>query len=92
MNLSVGLIDRLLGERVTLNVPRPDGEIVERQVKKLRRKMEAEQRMSQVQENVVFVRILDPTGDSLQRWTIGEDFESEIVDQWLIEKPISFIF
>jgi len=48
--------------------------------------MEAEKRLSQVQENVVFVRILDPAGDSLQRWTIGEDVEPEIVDQWADRK------
>ena len=87
MNFSIGLMDSLFGEWVTLRVPGPNGEIIRHEVtKKWLKKMEAEKKLPQVNEDVVHVRILDPTGEIFHTWTIGEDIEPEIVEQWADKK------
>ena len=87
MNFSIGLLDSLFGDWVTLRVPGPNGEIIRREVtKKWLKKMEAENRFSQVNDEVVHVRILDPAGEIFHTWTIGKDVEPEIVEQWADKK------
>ena len=95
MKSSVGLTKDLLGEFVTHRVSEPNGEIIRRAVtevtKKWLKKMEAEKKVSQVKEDVVHVRILDPTGEIFHTLTIGKDVEPEIVEQ-LADKESNTIY
>ena len=85
-------MDSLFGEWVTLRVPGPNGEIIRHEVtKKWLKKMEAEKKLPQVNEDVVHVRILDPTGEIFHTLTIGKDVEPEIVEQ-LADKESNTIY
>ncbi len=84
MKFSVGLIDELFGERVTLEIPGPDGRTVTRQVtEKWLAKMVAEKRMSRINQRTVSAHILDPDrGYFVETWIVGEDIDPELVEDF----------
>jgi hypothetical protein len=83
MNFSVGLIDGLFGKRITLEVPCPDGSVVQRQVtQKWFDRMVAEKKISPASQDSVLVCMIGPYGESRQTWIVGRDIDEKTVEEW----------
>lgn len=81
MKFYVGLWDLFFGEKVTLEVPGDDGDIIKRVVtKKWLEKMQSESKATRV--STVTVHILDTTGYSIEEWGIGTDVNAATVDKF----------
>ena len=82
MKFSLGFLDQLFGEKITLELPDGNGKIVKRTVtKKWMDQMMNQGKMSIVTD-VIRVHILDPLyedGYKVENWTIGEDINQETV-------------
>jgi hypothetical protein len=87
MNFSVGLWDRLFGEKATLEIPGENGMTIKRTVtKKWLYEMERQGKISKPLENVVRVHHLDPrdfrnNGYTTAHWAIGEDITTELYEK-----------
>lgn len=87
MKTSVSFWDALFGERVTLEIPSSNGGVKKVEVtKKWMEKMECERKMKKVSSPTVKVNILDPYGDRIEYWTIGEDMSKEQYEKFLDSK------
>lgn len=82
MKKSVGFWDSLFGERVTLEIPSPNGGIKKVEVtKKWLEKMEREGKMKPVSSPKVRVNILDPMkGLSVEQFDDPADFLDALVE------------
>ncbi len=83
MRFSVGLWDALFGKKVTCELPAPDGQIVKRQVtKKWLDKMQQAGEVKQIDEPLIRVHMLHPSGNTVEYWTVGKDIDQETVDNF----------
>lgn len=82
MRFDVGLWDRLFGERVTLEVPTPDGRTIKRSVtKKWLEQMKAKRELRPI--DAIRVHMLDPLkGYHVLDWIIGKDVPQESVEKF----------
>lgn len=99
MKTSVGIWDALFGERVTLEIPSPNGSIKKVAVtKKWVEKMEREEKMKRVSSPTVKVNILDPMGgvrfdqfddpaDFMD--ALGEPKDEHRIEYWTIDEQVS---
>lgn len=84
MRFSVGLWDALFGEKVTCELPAPDGRIIKRQVtKKWLEKMQQAGEVKPIDEPLIRVHMLNPYGNTVEYWIIGKDIDQETVNQFL---------
>jgi hypothetical protein len=98
MKTSVGFWDALFGERVTLEIPSPNGSIKKVAVtKKWMEKMEREGKMKQVSSPTVKVNILDPMGGvSFDQFedpadfmdALGEPKDEHRIEYWTIGEQV----
>ena len=83
MRFAVSLWDYLFGEKVTIEIPGPENEVIRRKVTKKR--FEAMQRQGKMTklENVVRVHMLHVLrGYTILNWVIGEDIDAERVQKF----------
>jgi hypothetical protein len=84
MKTHVGILDKLFGVRVTLNLPQPDGKFKQVQVtKKWFDKMQHEQKVRPISKPVVAVHIFGSAGDFVQHWVVGEQVTEEQYQKFL---------
>ena len=98
MKTSVGYWDALFGERVTLELPAPDGGVKKVEVtKKWMEQMEREGKMKSVSSPTVKVNILDPMGGlSFDKFDDPDDFRDALgqprddhrVEYWTIGEKV----
>lgn len=75
---AVGFLDSLFGEKLTIELPGPNGTILKRKVtKRWFEQMEREQKIREVTESVVRAHVLSPFGYKIQHWVIGRDIDVE---------------
>jgi hypothetical protein len=83
MRSSVGLWDSLFGERMTIEVPGPNGQVIKRQVtQKWLAQMRRAGRVKAVEGPLVRVHMLNPLGNTTQHWKIGQDIDQAAVDKF----------
>ena len=83
MKLSVNFFDALFGEKVIVEVPGPNGQILKKKVtKKWLEKMWSEGKFKRIEEPIVRVHMLSPFGCTVQNWIIGKDIDQATVDQF----------
>ena len=84
MKFSLGLWDALFGEKVTCEIPAPDGQIIKRQVtKRWLEKMQNSGEIKPIEEALVRVHMLNPHGNTVEYWTIGKDIDRITTDKFL---------
>jgi len=81
MKFSISQNDELFGERLDIEVPGPDGQLVKRSVtKKWFESMQAQGKISRVTEPMVQVHILHAlNGYFVDHWVIGKDVDATTV-------------
>ena len=98
MKTSVGFFDALFGEKVTMQLPLPDGGIKKiKATKKWIEKMESEGEMTNITSSIVKVNILDPMGgltpdkfeDPAEFFNaLGEPLHDHQVEYWTIGEQV----
>ena len=99
MKTSVGFWDAMFGERVTLEIPKPNGRVKKVKVtKKWMKKMECEGKVKQMPPTTVKVNILDPMGgltfdqfDDPAEFmdALGELRDEHCIEYWSIGDQVS---
>ncbi len=75
---AVGFFDSLFGEKITIELPGPNGAFLKRTVtKKWFEQMQREQKIGEVTEPAVRAHVLSPLGYRVQHWVIGRDIDDE---------------
>jgi len=83
MRFSVGLWDSLFGDRVTIEVPSRNGQVIKRQVtKRWLEQIQKEGKAREIKEPLVRVHMLNPVGNTTQHWKIGQDIDQAAVDKF----------
>ena len=84
MKFSVGFWDSIFGEKITIEIPSPNGQITKRKVsKKWFYKMKDEKQIKELKEEIIRVHMINPlAGDSIENWTVGKDIDSETVNKF----------
>ena len=82
MKMALSLWDYLFGREVTIELPGPDNELIQRKVTK--KWIESKQREgNMVKTDVVRVHVLHViSGVTIQHWSIGEDIDAEAVEKF----------
>lgn len=83
VRFSVGLLDKLFGEKVVVTLPQQDGTSRQRTVtRKWLERVEAEGKIQRQDAAGVPVRMLGLTGYETEHWTIGEELTQEEYDHF----------
>lgn len=85
MSFSVGFIDKLFGEKIELEIPDGNGNVIKRTVtKKWYDKMVREGKFSTVKEEIIKVHMLHPfDGYIILNWVVGVDIPEETVAKFI---------
>jgi len=84
MKFSIDFWDVLFGEKITIEIPGPEGKIIKRKVsKKWLEKMKSEGQAKEIKDEMIRVHMINPvSGDSIEHWTIGKDIDEETVNKF----------
>ena len=75
---AVGFLDSLFGEKLTIELPGPEGTVLKRTVtKKWFERMQREQKIREMAEPVVRAHVLSPLGYRVQHWVIGREMDDD---------------
>ena len=81
MKFSVSFLDFLFGEKVMLDVPTANGQIIKRRVTK--RWLEDMRKKGEIKDiPTIRVHMLHPSGNSIQYWIIGKDIDEVSVSKF----------
>jgi hypothetical protein len=84
MRFSLGMLDWLFGEKITVELPTANGAMRRFTVtKKWHEKMIAEGKIQEAAEHYVQVHVIDPSGYHVVPWTIGTHISKEQHAQFL---------
>ncbi len=83
MRFSTGLLDYLFGEKVTVEVPGDDGQVIRRRVtRKWLAKMEQDGKARRIEGDVVRVQHLATDGYQVEHWVVGRDVSADDVQRF----------
>jgi hypothetical protein len=84
MKFHINFWDKLFGEKITIEIPGLDGNIIKRKVsKKWLEKMEAEGQVKKIKEEIIRVHMINPvSGNYIAYWTIGKDIDEKTTNKF----------
>ena len=84
MRFSIGLWDSLFGERITIEIPTPDGKITKREVtKKWFERKQSKGKIKDATNKMIKVHLINPLEDyKIQYWAIGKDIDESMVNKF----------
>ena len=83
MKFSTGIFDSLFGEKITIELPGSDGQIIKRTVtRKWFEQMQTEGKVRPVAESMVRVHLLGPGGCTVQHWVVGRDLDLQTCEKF----------
>jgi hypothetical protein len=83
MRFSTGIFDSLFGEKITIELPGSDGQIIKRSVsRKWFEQMQHEGKARQVTEPMIRVHVLSPGGCKVEHRVVGRDVDAQTCEKF----------